>query len=143
MREQTVADKVKSWSSIAASVGVLLAQPKVRAKIEAVLKDRINSLSDNIGGKYDDVAGRVGHAYDDVAGRVGNAADAFRGRNQWQDRALTFAIGLGIGAGLGIMLAPKSGRATRSAMRDTAVNFKDTVVDSASAAVGKATRIIA
>lgn len=132
MREQTIADRVKSWSRVAASVGVLLAQPKVRAKMEALLKDRISSLGDNISDKYGD-----------VASRVEDATDALRGRKQWKGRAVSFAVGVGVGAGLAIILAPKSGRATRSAIRGTAVNFKDTVVDSASAVVGRATRSIA
>lgn len=132
MREQTVADKVKSWSRVAASIGVLLAQPKVRAKMEALLKDRLSSLSEDISDKYDN-----------VANRVEDASDALRGRKQWQGQALSFAVGLGVGAGLGILLAPRSGNATRSAIRGTAVQFKDTVMDSASAVVGKATRDVA
>jgi hypothetical protein len=135
MRDRGTTDKIKDWARFAASVGVLLSQPRVRARMEGALKDRLGSLADSLGDRYDD-----------VVHRVGGASDALRGRNRrnpWPNRAMSFAVGLGMGAGLGLILAPARGSETRKAIRGTAVNFKDTVMESASSAAGKAARSIA
>jgi len=131
MRDRSTTDKIKDWTRLVASVGVLLSQPKVRAKMEEVVKDRIGSFADTLSDRYDE-----------VAHRVSGAKDALRGRNQWSGRAMSFAVGLGVGAGLGIILAPRSGGETRRAIRGSAVNFKDTVVQSASSVVGRTARSV-
>jgi gas vesicle protein len=56
---------------------------------------------------------------------------------------MSFAVGLGIGAGLGLLLAPTSGTETRGAIRVKAVSFKDTVVDSAATVIGRASKTVA
>jgi gas vesicle protein len=48
-----------------------------------------------------------------------------------------FLLGVGVGAGLGILLAPAAGSETREAIRDKAVDMKNRVVDSAATATGK------
>jgi hypothetical protein len=132
MQNRRSTDKIKGWTRLAASLGVLLSQPGVRAKIGELLQDRMKSGTT-----------RVGETYEDAAHRVGAAADALRGRGdrtEWPTRAMIFVAGLGVGAGIAIVLAPTSGRETRSAIRNRAVNFKDTVVESASTMIGRTTK---
>ncbi len=116
----------KDWVRLAAKLGVLFTEPKVRNAIADRLKDRM-----------DDVADTVTSKYEDAVDRLESAAAALHGRSYWPSRAAGFLLGIGVGAGLGILLAPAPGSETRQAVRDKAVDVKNKVVESAATATGK------
>jgi YtxH-like protein len=122
----------KDWLRLAAKLGVLLTEPKVRSAIADRLKDRVDDITDTVTSKYED-----------AVDRLESAAAALHGRSYWPSRVAGFLLGVGVGAGLGILLAPAPGSETRQAVRDKAVDVKNKVVDSAAAATGKIRRSVA
>jgi len=134
MQNRRSTDKIKNWARVAASVGALLSRPKVRARINQLFQDRVNSVTDAVSERYDDAVHRVGAAADALRGRPARA--------EWRMPAMSFAVGLGIGAGLGILLAPTSGAEARGAIRTKAVSFKDTIADSAANIAVRASKTV-
>ena len=122
----------KDWVRLAAKLGVIFTEPKVRSAIADQLKDRV-----------DDVTDRVTSKYEDAVDRLESAAAALQGRSYWPSRVAGFLLGVGVGAGLGILLAPAPGSDTRRIVRDKATDVKNKVVDSAAAATGKIRRSVA
>jgi gas vesicle protein len=124
-------NKAADWVRLAAKVGLLFTEPKVRAAVGDQLKDRMDDLTDAVTGKYNDVSDTVASKYDDVADRMSAAADAFRGRSFWSSPTAGFLLGVGVGAGLGILLAPTSGSEMRETVRDKATavrgKFRDSI----------------
>jgi len=49
-------------------------------------------------------------------------------RNSWQYTGSVFLIGLGVGAGLALLFAPKSGQETREEIADAVNNGVDSVI---------------
>ena len=131
MRDTGKMNRAKDWVRLAAKVGVLLTEPKVRAAIADRLKDRVDDVTDQVTSKYED-----------AVDRLESAADALRGRRYWPSRVGGFLLGIGVGAGLGILLAPASGSETRQAVRDKATDVKNKVVESAASATGKIRRSV-
>jgi len=119
----------KDWVRLAAKASLLFTEPKVRAAVGNKIKDSVSDLTDNISDKYDGVSGRVSDTYDEAAERLEAAADALQGRSFWASRATGFLLGVGIGAGLGILLAPASGSETREAVRDKAAEVTGRIRD--------------
>jgi hypothetical protein len=126
MRSIRPRNTVKYWVRLAAKLGLLLTEPGIRSVFAGQVKDRVDDLSDNISRRYDDAVDRL-----EAAGA------ALQGRNNWPSRATGFLFGVGLGAGLGILLAPRAGSETRDAIRGKAVDVKDKVVESASRATSK------
>ena len=93
MRRKDVADTAKDWARVALKLGLMLTEPKVRAEIGDQVKGRVDSVSDVITDKYEDAVERL-----EAAGA------ALRGKSSWNPGV--FLLGLGLGAGLGILLAP-------------------------------------
>ena len=132
MRNTGTRNTVKDWVRLAAKLGVLLTEPKVRAAIADRLKDRV-----------DDVTETVANKYEDAVDRLESAAAALRGRSHWRpSRATGFLLGVGVGAGLGMLLAPASGSETRQAVRNKAADLKNKVFESAASATGKIRRSV-
>jgi YtxH-like protein len=111
--------KAKQWGRIAMKVGLLFADPKVRAAIRAQFRDRVDDANHAISEKYEDTVDRLEAAH-----------DALRGRSQWFSHAAFMLVGIGVGAGIGILLTPASGEETRRAIRDKAEQMRDKVADS-------------
>jgi len=124
-------NKAKDWVRLAAKLGVLFTEPKVRSAIADSLKDRMDDVTDTVTSKYED-----------AVDRLESAAAALRGRRYWPSRLAGFLLGVGVGAGLGILLAPAPGSETRQAVRDKATDVKNKVVESAATATGKIRRSV-
>lgn len=113
----------KDWVRMAAKVGLLFTEPKVRAAVSDRIKDTVDDLSGTVTDKYDDLTDTVADKYENVVDRLEAAADAIQGRGYWPSRVTGFLLGVGVGAGLGILLAPASGSETREAVRGKAVDL--------------------
>jgi hypothetical protein len=119
-------NRVKYWVRLAAKLGLLLTEPGIRSMFADQVKDRMDNLSDTVSRRYEDAVDRL-----EAAGA------ALQGRSHWTSRTAGFLLGVGLGAGLGILLAPRAGSETRDAIRGKAVDVKDKVAESASRATGK------
>jgi gas vesicle protein len=111
------------WKKIARTaveMGVLFADPRIRSAVGSRLRDRVDDLSD-----------RLEQHYDRATGRLNDATDALRGNNHRTSHLVNFLAGVGVGAGLGLLIAPASGRATRQAIKDRAGDMKDRFVERA------------
>jgi hypothetical protein len=126
MRNFRSRNTLKDWARLAAKVGLLLSEPKVRAAVGDRLKDGADSVADTMTSKYEDAMDRL-----EAAGA------ALQGRSYWPTRVTGFLLGVGVGAGLGILLAPAAGSETREAIRSKAVDLKNKVSDSAAMATDK------
>ena len=119
-------NNLKDWARMAVKLGLLLTEPKTRNEIAEKLKDRADYFSDTIAGKYEDAADRL-----EAAGA------ALQGRRDWVSPVMGLVVGIAVGTGLGILLAPAAGSETREAIRGKVVDVKNRAVDSAHAAAGK------
>ena len=120
MRNFRSRNSARDWARLAAKLGLLFTDPKIRAAVADQFKDGVDHVTDT-----------VSSTYEDTIDRFAAAGEAFRGRSHWPE-VTGFLIGVGVGAGLGILLAPAPGSETREAIRDKAVDMKNRVVDSAS-----------
>jgi gas vesicle protein len=118
-------NRVQDWVRLGAKLSLLFTDPKVRSAVSDGLKDHADNLRD----RANDFTDTVSDKYDDAMGRVEAAASAMRGKRHWASHVGGFLLGVGVGAGLGILLAPASGAETRDAFRDTAVDMKNKVSD--------------
>jgi len=120
MRRNAYTKRAMDWYRLAAKVGLVLTDPKLRADIN----DEVHSRASR-------TAERISDSYDEAVDRLDSARDALRGRDRFPSSTVGFLIGIGVGAGLGILFAPASGADTRDAIREKAAEMKDRVVDSA------------
>ena len=112
---------------MAAKLSLLFTEPKVRAAVGDRVKESMGDVSDTVTDKYDDLTDTVAGKYDDAVDRLEAAADALRGGGYWPSRVTGFLLGIGVGAGLGILLAPASGSETREAVRGKAVDLTNKI----------------
>jgi gas vesicle protein len=131
MRNIGSRNNASDWARLALKLGLLLTEPKVRAAVGEQLKNRVDQVTETVASKYEDAMDRL-----EAAGA------ALQGRSYWPSRVVGLLLGVGVGAGLGILFAPASGSKTREAMRDRAVDMKNKVVKSASTATGKIRRSV-
>lgn len=125
-------NSTKDWVRLAAKLSLLFTEPKTRAVIGNRLKDRVEDLTDAVSGKYDEVSDTFSTKYEDAVDRLEAAADALQGKVSWSSRATGFLLGVGLGAGLGILLAPASGSETRESVRGKATEVKEKIRQSIS-----------
>jgi hypothetical protein len=125
MRNAATSKTAKDWVRLAAKLGVLFTEPRVRTAIADRLKDRVDDVTDTVASKYEDAVDRL------------ESAAALHRRSYWPSRVAGFLLGVGVGAGLGMLLAPARGSETRQAVRDKAVDVKNKVFESAASARGK------
>jgi hypothetical protein len=121
MRNSGYKNRLIDLSRLAAKLGLVLTDPKLRATINDEVRSRVDDVSDVLASKYED-----------AAERLEAARDALQGRTYWPSRVTGFLLGVGVGAGLGLLLAPATGTETREAIREKAVGLKNKVADSVS-----------
>ncbi|MGZ7076124.1 MAG: hypothetical protein ACXVJL_09015, partial [Candidatus Angelobacter sp.] len=102
---RNIENTAKDWIRLAAKLSLLFTEPKVRA-----------AIGDRIKGSVDDMSDTVADKYKDAVDRLEAAADAFQGKGYWPSRVAGFLLGVGVGAGLGILLAPASGSEIRESV---------------------------
>src|SRR5215469_10904438 len=101
MRNYDGGSRAKEWARLAVKVGLLLTEPRVRRGIRDQFSDRADSVSDKLTRKYED-----------AVDRLEAASNALRGRSQWPSHTVAVLMGIAVGAGIGILLAPASGEET-------------------------------
>jgi gas vesicle protein len=121
---------VKDWVRLAAKVGVVLTDPKVRAAISDQMRDQMKE-------RLDSATDTVTDKYEQAVDRLEAAGSALQGKSYWPSPTLGFLLGVGVGGVLGVLLAPAAGSETREVIRGKAVDLKDRMVESASTATGK------
>jgi gas vesicle protein len=137
MRDLDAKNTVKDWVRLAAKLSLLFTEPKVRKAIGEQVRSGVSDLADNVSSKYSDVSETVASKYEDAVERLEAAADALQGKSNWPSHLAGFLLGVGVGAGLGILLAPASGSAIRESVREKAVDMKNRVFDSAANATDR------
>jgi len=115
----------KQWARFAMKIGLFLTDAKLWSAINNQLRERAEDFTDSMRENY--------HESTD---RLDNAQAALRGRRPWLGSTLGFLGGVGIGVGLGMLLAPVSGEEARSVIRDKAVDVKNKVSDFAAGSSG-------
>jgi|HubBroStandDraft_5_1064220.scaffolds.fasta_scaffold852954_1 gas vesicle protein len=134
MRNSVKNYTTKDWVRLGAKLSLLFTEPKVRKVVGDRIKDGVDDITDTVASKYEDVSDTVASKYEEAAERLEAAKVALQGKSQWPSRVAGFLLGVGVGAGLGILLAPASGSETREAFRDKAVDLKDRVFESTATA---------
>lgn len=102
-------------------IGLFLTDAKLWSAINDQLRERADDITESVRGTYKE-----------TSSRLDNAQAALRGRTHWFGSTLGFLGGVGIGVGLGMLLAPVSGEEARSAIRGKATDVKNKVTDFAS-----------
>jgi gas vesicle protein len=143
MRSAETRNTTKDWVRLAAKLSLLFTEPKIRRAISEKLKDSVDDMTDTVTSKYDDLTDAVASQYDQAVDRLEAASAALRGRSYRSSQVTGFLLGVGIGAGLGILLAPASGRETRESVRDKAAEMKNRVFESAASVTGKMRQSVA
>jgi gas vesicle protein len=88
--------------------GLLLTDAKLWSAIQSQMRDRADETSEAINEKYED-----------ASTRLADASDALRGRRSWPSWG-SFLLGVGIGTGIGFLVAPTSIEKVRNAFNDQA-----------------------
>jgi gas vesicle protein len=127
MRDFGSRTSTKDWIRLAAKIGLLFTEPKVRAAIGDQIKESVGNMSDTVSSKYSDISDTVADKYEDAADRLEAAAEALQGKSAWPSHLAGFLLGVGVGAGLGILLAPAAGSETREAFRDHAAEVTNRI----------------
>jgi YtxH-like protein len=115
----------KQWARFAMKIGLFVTDAKLWSAINDQLRERAEDLSESVRGSYKE-----------TSSRLDNAQAALRGRTHWFGSTLGFLGGIGIGVGLGMLLAPVSGEEARSVIRGKATDVKNKVTDFASGTSG-------
>ncbi len=115
----------KHWARFAMKIGLFLTDAKLWSAINRQLRERTEDISDSMRDRYEESGGR----FDD-------AHAALLGESHWFGSTLCFLGGVGVGVGLGMLLAPVSGEQARSVIRDRAANVKSKVADFAKGSSG-------
>jgi hypothetical protein len=110
--------KTTDWIRFALKFGLLVTDAKVWSAVDHLLSQR------------PDERVAVQSRYDDAI-RPRHVRELPRHRNSFLSRASTVFGAIGIGVGLGMLLAPVSGEEARAAIRDKAIDIKNKVRDAA------------
>lgn len=100
--------RTKDWARLAMRAGLLLTDAKLWSAVQNQMRDRAEDITD-----------AINEQYEDATSRLSNASDALQGRSQWP-RWGSFLLGVGIGTGVGILVAPRSIEKVREAFNQRA-----------------------
>ncbi len=98
--------RTKDWARLAMGAGLLLTDAKLWSAVQNQMRGHADEMSDTINGKYGD-----------ASSRLANASDALRGRSKWPSWG-SFLLGVGIGTGIGIFVAPGAVDKVRNAYNE-------------------------
>jgi hypothetical protein len=108
----------KQWARFAMKMGLFLTDAKLWSALNDQLRERAGNMTDS-----------MRETFEETSDRLDNARAALRGRSHWFGSTLGFLGGVGIGVGLGMLLAPVSGEEARTVIRDKAAGVKNKVTD--------------
>ena len=111
---------LQRWARLAMKCGLVFTDAKLWESIRGQMRDRV-----------DDMGSEVKRRYADTSDRLDRAQDAYQGRLNWAAPTVSFLGGVGLGVGLGLLLAPASGQETRTAIRNKVVSLKKRAEDAA------------
>jgi hypothetical protein len=86
----------------------------------------------------DDMKGRARETYETASDRLSHAADTLRGKEDFHIFGKVSALLIGVGVGVGLLIAPASGGETRA---DIATRFRISARGSVSAPLGERRRV--
>ena len=86
-----------------------------------------NRVGHRVRNRVGDLRDSATDTLDDLADRIGRVSDSLSGHRDYASPIGSFLIGVGIGAGLGLLFAPASGEETRGRIMDQAADIKDRV----------------
>jgi hypothetical protein len=121
----------KDWVRLAAKLSLLFTEPKVRKAVGERFQSGMDDLTDAVSNKYGSFADKVADKYEDASDRLGAANAALQGKNNWAAPVAGFLLGVGVGAGLGMLFAPAAGSETRDAVLKKVVGVRDRVFEPA------------
>jgi hypothetical protein len=98
-------------------VGFLMTEPRQRRRIYSRMSDQVNDAVDRASRGYEAVADRIEDLYQTACGEDHRA---FSGTT-------SFLIGVGVGAGFGLLIAPASGKKTRETIAGRVRGFQEDV----------------
>jgi hypothetical protein len=110
--------------------------------LKSILKTAVYFIeqSDRVAG---DVRDRVSDSFDSAADRVSDlrdrAEELYEGENHTLRNLLTFAAGVGVGIGAGMLLAPASGEEIRGSIGDKVQDISERMRDRFSSETSHAT----
>ena len=106
--------------------GLILTDVALWEAVAEDVRSATHSVSDRVRRKYD---GRLDREQEE------QMVASLKGGPDWFGRTTSLVAGVGIGLGVGLLFAPRSGREAREAIRDRAGDLKDRIADAASRTV--------
>ncbi len=90
----------------------------------------LDSLRSRLSEGIDDLSDRARDTYGEASRRAGRAVEVVRGEDhRGMNSAAALLVGVGVGVGVAMLLAPASGKETRSAISNRVQEFGDRVRD--------------
>ena len=89
----------------------------------------LENLRERLPDNMDDIKGRARETYETASERLGDATNALRGKEDSQifGKVGALLVGVCIGVGVGLLIAPASGEETRGDIADKVSDFGDKI----------------
>jgi hypothetical protein len=86
----------------------------------------LDNLRERLPDNLESIKGRARETYERTSSRLGRATDALRGKEDSQvlSNVGALLIGVGVGAGVGLLIAPASGEKTRANIAKKVSDFR-------------------
>jgi len=117
----------KEWARLAMKFGLIATDAKVWAAVNKQLQQGANDVNDVIRRKFGETTDRLNSARVEI-----------RTHSDWLARVTSLLAGVGIGMGVGMLMAPTSGDDMRAALRNKVTEVKNNVGDLAARATRSA-----